>query len=38
MVIPKKTYFPRFKSGVQGRDFFEVMVGGGGVGSNWQYL
>ena len=44
MVIPKKTNFPRFKSGVlhvpgegpEGRpNFFEVM---GRVGSNWQYL
>ena len=45
MVIPKKTNFPRFKSGVQHfpgegpggwSNFFEVV--GGGVGSNWQYL
>ena len=46
MVIPKKTNFPRFKSGVQHfpgggggpggwSNFFEVV---GGVGSNWQYL
>ena len=39
MVIPKKTNFPRFKSGVQHfpgegpggwSNFFEVVVGGGG--------
>ena len=49
MVIPKKTNFPRFKSGVQhfpGRDLEGGPTfsrwwgggGGGGVGSNWQYL
>ena len=47
MVIPKKTNFPRFKSGVQHfpgegpggwSNFFEVVGGGGGVGSNWQYV
>ena len=45
MVIPKKTNFPRFKSGVQHfpgegpggwSNFFEVVVGGGGGGGRVQ--
>ena len=44
MVIPKKTNFQRFKSGVQhfrgggGGGGSGGGRGGGGVGSNWQYL